>query len=200
MKIKCTLMAMLMVCGVLAFNACDDDSDEDKKDQLLPLLLLSGKTYAIGEIGPSGVGIVFYITDGGRHGLEAAPHDQNLSLAWITGGSTQTTENGNTSTAIGTGLANSNAIIVQSGHTGSAAKVCRNYRGGGMTDWFLPSSYELHELCLQKDNLAAYAGYTYWSSHEYDLNTSHCINFDNCYMITGAAKSAAHRVRAVRAF
>ena len=59
--------------------------------------------YAIGDTGPSGVGIVFYVTDGGLHGLEAAPSDQSTSQVWIEGGSTQTTENGNTSTAIGTG-------------------------------------------------------------------------------------------------
>jgi hypothetical protein len=29
--------------------------------------------YAIGDTGPSGVGIVFYVTDGGLHGLEVAP-------------------------------------------------------------------------------------------------------------------------------
>ena len=37
----------------------------------------SGTTYAIGDIGPSGVGIVFYVTDNGLHGLEVAPVDQN---------------------------------------------------------------------------------------------------------------------------
>src|SRR4030042_3908278 len=90
-----------------------DDDDDDETP---------AKLYAIGDIGPSGGGIVFYITDGGLHGLEAAPSDQSASPAWITGGSTQTTLNGNTSTDIGTGLANSNAITAQVGHTGSAAK------------------------------------------------------------------------------
>lgn len=103
-------------------------------------------TYAIGDTGPSGVGIVFYVTDGGLHGLEVAPVDQSTSQVWIEGGSTQTTENGNTSTAIGTGLANSNAIIDQTGHTGSAAQVCRSYNGGGLTDWYLPSKDELNAI------------------------------------------------------
>ena len=92
--------------------------------------------YAIGNIGPSGVGIVFYVTNGGLQGLEAAPSGWNggssdPTSAWITGGSTQTTVNGNTSIAIGTGLANSNAIIVQPGETASAAQLCRAYTGGG---------------------------------------------------------------------
>ena len=32
-------------------------------------------TYVVGDVGPAG-GIVFYVTDGGLHGLEAAPADQ----------------------------------------------------------------------------------------------------------------------------
>ena len=132
------------------------------------------KVFAIRDTGPSGVGIVFYITDGGLHGLEVAQSDQSAS--WIEGGSTQGTANGNTGTAIGTGLANSNAIIAQTGHTGSAAQVCRNYNGGGLTDWFLPSKDELNAIW---DNLvnngtgsnSGVGGFTdgvYWSSSEYD--------------------------------
>ena len=37
-------------------------------------------TYAIGDIGPAG-GWVFYVTDDGLHGLEAAPVDQ-ANAAW----------------------------------------------------------------------------------------------------------------------
>jgi hypothetical protein len=33
-------MAMVMACGVLSFNACDDTGGEDKMKQLLPLSLL----------------------------------------------------------------------------------------------------------------------------------------------------------------
>ena len=38
-------------------------------------------TYAVGDTGPSGVGIVFYTSDGGAHGLEAAPSDQG-DIKW----------------------------------------------------------------------------------------------------------------------
>ena len=115
------------------------------------------KLYAIGETGPSGVGKVFYITDGGGHGLEAAPSrlerwcTTDPSSAWIIGGATQTTLNGNTLTAIGTGLANSNAIIAQTGHSASAAKLCREYRGGGLEDWFLASKDEFGSVVFAKD-------------------------------------------------
>jgi hypothetical protein len=164
-------------------------------------------TYAIGDTGPSGVGIVFYVTDGGLHGLEVAPVDQSTSQVWIKGGSTQKTENGNTSTAIGTGLANSNAIIDQTGHTGSAAQVCRSYNGGGLTDWYLPSKDELAAIWANLVNdgtgvnsgVGGFADDLYWSSSEYDSLLA-------WYQYFGSGSQGSDyknyntRVRAVRAF
>src|SRR4030042_418838 len=109
------------------------------------------KTYAIGDIGPSGVGIVFYITDGGLHGLEAAPSLWNggaadPTSAWST--ITNALANGVSilPAGIGTGSANTDAIIAQNGGAASAAKLCRDYLGGGKTDWFLPSKDELDAI------------------------------------------------------
>jgi len=164
-------------------------------------------TYAIGDTGPSGVGIVFYITDGGLHGLEVAPVDQSTSQVWIEGGSTQKTENGNTSTAIGTGLANSNAIIDQTGHTGSAAQVCRSYNGGGLTDWYLPSKDELAAIW---DNLVndgtgvnsgvgGFASAFYWSSTECNNGGAWKQDFDSGGQ-SSLNKLGTYYVRAVRAF
>jgi hypothetical protein len=157
------------------------------------------KLYAIGDTGPSGVGIVFYITDGGLHGLEAAPNDQSAVQVWIEGGSTQTTLNGNTLTAIGTGLANSNAIIAQDGHTGSAAKLCRDYTGGGLTDWFLPSKDELNELYARKAIVDGFADDFYWSSSEYVDDAAWFQDFFDGSQDYNA-KIAPTYVRAVRAF
>ena len=165
-------------------------------------------TYAIGDTGPSGVGIVFYVTDGGLHGLEVAQSDQSTSQVWIEGGSTQKTENGNTSTAIGTGLANSNAIIDQTGHTGSAAQVCRSYNGGGLTDWYLPSKDELAAIW---DNLVddgtgvnsgvgGFAGDGYWSSSEVNSSSAWYPSFNNGLQYNFLNKYYNERVRAVRAF
>jgi len=165
------------------------------------------KVYAIGDTGPSGVGIVFYITDGGLHGLEVAPSDQSTSQVWIQGGSTQTTSNGNTETAIGTGLANSNAIIAQTGHTGSAAQVCRSYNGGGLTDWFLPSKDELDAIWdnLVDDGAGAnsgvggFANAFYWSSSESLSSDAWGQDFSSGLQ-TNYFKYFLLRVRAVRAF
>ena len=59
-------------------------------------------------------------------------------------------------TAIGTGYANTSAIIAQTngGSTaGNAATVSRAYQGGSKTDWFLPSTLELNQLCRYAWNL-----------------------------------------------
>ncbi|MBP8084514.1 MAG: hypothetical protein KAZ87_15050 [Spirochaetes bacterium] len=59
-------------------------------------------TYAIGDTGPSGVGFVFYITDGGLHGLEVAPVDQSTSAAWST--ITDAYANGSTALPVATAV------------------------------------------------------------------------------------------------
>ena len=176
-------------------------------------------TYAIGDTGPGG-GIVFYVTDGGLRGLEAAPAGWNDAVpadvsqvspslellsdptsAWITGGSTRTTSNGNTETGIGTGLANSNFIISQSGHTASAAQLCRAYDGGGFTDWFLPSQEELAQMISALASTAGlrttygFTGSNYWSSSERSATTAFLQTpggYDN--------KSSTSYLRPVRAF
>lgn len=126
--------------------------------------------YAIGDIGPSGVGIVFYTTDKGSHGLEAAPHTWYSPAgdplgSWSDVGSAVGA--GAQGVGIGTGFDNSEAIIAQDGHTGSAAELCRNYSGGGLTDWFLPSRDELDEMNSQMDTIGGFVAGQYWSSSEY---------------------------------
>lgn len=169
------------------------------------------KTYAIGDTGPSGVGIVFYISNGGLHGLEAAPSLWNggaadPTLAWITGGATQTTLNGNTLTGIGTGSANTDAIIAQNFGAASAAKLCRDYHGGGKTDWFLPSKDELMDMWSALASTAGDRityGFTddyYWSSSEFDASNAWGQNFLNSILGHYFKASTTSYVRAVRAF
>ena len=161
---------------------------------------VSSKTYAIGETGPSGVGIVFYITDGGLHGLEAAPYDQITSTVWISGGSTQTTLN-NTATEIGTGMENSKAITDQTGHTGSAAQVCRDYNGGGFSDWFLPSKDELNQLYMQKGIVGRFTSSAYyWSSSERYSYSAWVQYFDSGVQADHLKQTTGRRARAIRAF
>ncbi|MGD0280685.1 MAG: InlB B-repeat-containing protein [Smithella sp.] len=178
-------------------------------------------TYAIGDFGPSCVGKVFYITDGGKQGYEAAPPgwydpystDADPSFVWISGNpdnsgnqQTQTTLNGNTSTAIGKGLDNSNAIIKQSTNpdtpsSNSAAQYCENYRGGGLKDWYLPSKDELAQLYAQKD-VTRWGGFIedyYWSSSEYDTWDAWSQSFADGTQ-AGTLKSYDLYIRPIRHF
>jgi hypothetical protein len=76
--------------------------------------------YSLRDIGPAG-GWICYV-DGGTTYYEAAPTDQAI-VPWsnITGQEIGVTAKG---TAIGTGQANTTAIIGQVGHITSAAKLC----------------------------------------------------------------------------
>jgi hypothetical protein len=123
-------------------------------------------------------------------------------------------------TAIGTGHANTTAIIAQTngGSTaGKAATVSRGYQGGGKTDWFLPSKDELNELCKYAKNtgqavgggivcaggsgadLRGFSLIDYWSSSEYDASFTRYQYFRDGGQ-SNYAKNLVLYVRPVRAF
>ena len=69
------------------------------------------------------------------------------------------------------GNTNQATIIAQGGHVTSAAKLCDDYTGGGFTDWYLPSAFEMNQAfnaagivntVLGTDKLDG----TYWTSTE----------------------------------
>ena len=53
----------------------------------------------------------------------------------------------NTTTGIGLGYQNSIAIVNQGNDTTTAAGAARAYSGGSQSDWYLPTSAELNQLC-----------------------------------------------------
>ncbi|MPN56337.1 hypothetical protein SDC9_204025 [bioreactor metagenome] len=128
------------------------------------------------------VGYIYQSSDPGYvanelHGLIAAKTDTTpSSMVW----SSRDLEVGGTSTALGTGAANTTRIIVNSlGNepTPYAAQAARDYTDGTYHDWFLPS---LDELKLIRDN-ADYIGNfqvsisstnfcVYWTSTESKQN------------------------------
>jgi hypothetical protein len=155
-----------------------------------------------------GGGIVAYILVAGnpgysetvKHGIIAAIEDQNGGgqVFWsdkmaLVGDSAQ-------GTAIGTGAANTDAIISQPKFTTSAAKICRDYRGGGFTDWSLPSKDELHMLYLNRALIGGFGQYYYWSSSEMDVWPAWVENFGNGLQDYHYKDSYNKRVRAIRYF
>ena len=151
--------------------------------------------FAIGQ--SYGGGIIFYVDGSGLHGLIAAIADQSTGAVWS---NITNTLIGTTGTAVGSGYANTTAIINQSGHTGSAAALCRAYNGGGFSDWFLPSRDELTLLYARLDVVPGFACSPYWSSSEYNISSAWYRSF--CYGSQGGTgkNDATVRVRAVRAF
>jgi hypothetical protein len=149
--------------------------------------------YAIGDTGPAG-GIVFFVTDGGFHGLEAAPIDQG-SREWGCFG-TATGANG---LVIGTGAQNTVDILAGCSDTGIAAEIADSYSLNGFNDWFLPSKDELNELYLQKGVVGGFANDFYWSSSEVNSVDAWLQDFffGDQFVFN---KVNPLRVRAVRAF
>jgi hypothetical protein len=138
------------------------------------------------------------------HGLIAAIADQSAGIAWITGGSTQTTLNGGTSAAFGTGQANTNAMKNQPGFTGGAAKECDDYvnidTGTGVySDWYLPSENELDKLYLNRVAIGGFYANGYWSSYDDSNDKARLIAYTDGTHYSNY-KSGLARLRAVRFF
>jgi hypothetical protein len=134
------------------------------------------------------------------HGLIAAPSDQASDAPWIEGGATQSTYCGNTFYAIGTGQANTNFMIAQTGFTGGAAKICDDLVLNGYDDWYLPSEGELAQLFYHWNAIGGFSTYThYWSSFEVNSISAYTIYFTFTGLQTIPKGQLCH-VRAIRAF
>ena len=159
----------------------------------------TGGTYAVGGVGPAG-GVVFYdkgaVTDGWRY-LEAAPVDQSGADPWGTDSGITV----GTSTLVGTGADNSDAIVIAFGSPGTYAAIrCTDLVAGGYDDWFLPSLEELNLLYQQRVVIGDLAPDFYWSSSEQMPGNAWALDF-NTGDQGGADKAVANlRVRAIRAF
>jgi len=170
----------------------------------------------IGE--PCGGGVLAYIlrpgnrgyVRGERHGLIAAPADQtpaDSGIQWATQPYRGTSVPGALGTRIGTGAANTDAIISRYvPSTDYAAGLARAYRGGGYSDWYLPSKDELNKLYLRRKAIGGFhtepggAGW-YWSSSQYAEFAYYAWSqsFGDGYQGYGYSEGDTYRVRAVRA-
>jgi len=212
---------------------------------------VQGGDCVIGEVGPGGGRIFYYAAAGFNcgtgytntgspagglcHYLEAAPtfggggRDaqtlwavsayQNTDVASITNEASVN----NTSSGIGLGYKNSIAIVAQNGAGSTyAAGAARAYTGGSKTDWYLPTSAELNQMCKWARNrpwvsdatVCTSAGtlntgpgaagfddssFDYWSSSEISANSARVQFFGDGGQ--GAPnKNLSKNVRPIRAF
>ena len=231
---------------ITATNATGSTSQTFTLTVTVPLTCATGGSCTVGvDTGPGG-GIVFYYSvnpftstgstcDPNCHYLEAAPAgwivsstpagQTNCSTAGTTSADPQCSWSGTTSTAIGstaqgttigTGYANTSAMILQNGTGGYAATAARAYQGGSKTDWFLPSNLELNQLCRYAWNLTVSPGTEtckgmtgeirtgfsmglYWSSTESNWDGSYILYFGEGDLGT-QYKYREFSVRPVRAF
>ena len=153
-----------------------------------------------GDIGPAG-GIVFYdkgrVSAGWRY-LEAAPADQSSGIQWYNGDYIDI----KTGTAVGSGKANTEAIIAAQGNGNYAATLCKNLTLGGFSDWFLPSKDELDLMYknLKKSNSGGFGeGWLWSSSQHYNGDFAWLQGFSDGGQ-GGYGKVSRYAVRACRAF
>ena len=117
-------------------------------------------------------GKVFYIfqqgdpgyVEGETHGLIAAPSDIPSNTYRIF---PSCYANYGTSTALGTGAANTTKILACTADNENAAKLVDALTYGGYSDWYLPSKDELNLLYLNRISAGNnFADNQYWSSSE----------------------------------
>ncbi len=147
-----------------------------------------------------GGGKVFYATLNGKHGLIADTLDLPAAV-WYNGTFALM---GTTSTAGGSGKANTQKIVaalgtpINAGYN-YAAWVCSKSTRNGYTDWFLPSRDELKELYNQRAVVGNFTFNGYWSSSETDESFSWFVGFNDGHQ-GSSNKRNEFSVRAVRIF
>jgi hypothetical protein len=144
-------------------------------------------------------GIVAYLfnqydpgyVEGEIHGLIAAPYTFSERVPW---GCLGTVING-TSMGMGTGLANTIAIVNGCSESGIAARICYDLEVNGYNDWYLPSGAEL--FVLFNSGVYATTGVFFWGSTGPGANVAWVKSFSTSGYTN---KSGLYWVRAARSF
>lgn len=178
-----------------------------------PLSCQEGGKCEIGDIGPGG-GVVFYVLDSSVesrwHYLEASPDgwndgDADPKIRWcskpnvfvkpvMTG---NTPVKSITSGLIGLGENNTKAIVGSCAQ--SAASISTAYRGGGYSNWYLPSKDELKLMFKNKALIGGFSEGVYWSSTEVAANYAGGLSFINGSQFF-TLKCCPNFVRPIRSF
>jgi uncharacterized protein (TIGR02145 family) len=151
-----------------------------------------------------GGGIIAYILQSGdpgydankTHGIIAARRDQSEGIQWYNGSYILT---GATGTGLGTGQANTTAILNSQGPGSYAAQLCNDLELNGYEDWYLPSKDELNKLYLNRADIGSFVGAFYSSSSEESKFNAWTQDFFNGNQFFNL-KLSQNVVRPVRAF
>lgn len=160
----------------------------------------------IGALIGGGVVVAVFNDNGVNKALVASLTNLSQFIVWTTT-AFQNTLIGPTAQSFFDGLTNTNAIIAQTGlaaNTNNAAGRARLFAGGGFSDWYLPSTWELN-MCYNSAAITSrIAGVTpffntnfYWSSTEFNAGSVWGQRFDTGTRST-FVKNQGLDVRAVR--
>lgn len=193
--------SLMLSLFLIIVPGCEKDSITTTAPPTLTTQTANTVSTATFHIGDSyGGGIVFYVDGTGQHGLIAATSDQGYNW-W---GDRYYLLTGATGTAVGTGSGNTNKIVTVLGSKYNyAALLCTKYRGGGYSDWFLPSKDELFLLYKQKSVVGGFIRGGYWSSSEYVTQFDHTLAWQKYFyndVATLTHKDRFDGIRAIRAF
>ena len=194
---------MLLLLCALVMVSCDSN-------------LTPAKTYDVGDEGPGG-GIVFYVnpnasTDGWTYLEITKEKIGEYPFGYRIPKSSSPVAVGGTVEDIGKGKENTDALVngmdlgdgtaytttSGSGTKGKyAAKECRNYKGGGLNDWYLPSIGELLECIRVKDKVKISL---FGALSSTEKNSSQAYEIDSTNIKYEIARNFSNPVFAVRRF
>ena len=159
----------------------------------------------IGALIGGGVVVAVFNDAGVNKALVASLTNVAANISWTIAGF-QTTLIGATAQSYSDGLTNTNAIIAQTllpASTFYAAGIARLFAGGGFSDWYLPSTWELN-MCFNSavivNKIAGVTPFltsTYWSSTETNATSANTKTFTNGNS-SSFSKNLGNQVRAVR--
>ena len=137
-----------------------------------------------------------------------------MSLEDVSTGTVWSNRTGSASNATSDfkGEDNQTNIITQALHTNSAAKLCDDYAGGGFTDWYLPSVFEMNHAFNAGSTVGTVLGSDllvgqYWTSTEISETNAYFYSFEEAlYAVPipyigyqkSDVKSSTKKVRAFR--
>ena len=139
----------------------------------------------IGALIGGGIVIAVFNDAGVNKALVASLTNLSTGIQW-TIPAFQTVSIGATAQSYSDGLTNTNAIIAQTllpANTTYAAGLARLFAGGGFSDWYLPSTWEVNMLynsaAIVNKILGAngFSNLFYWSSTEFSSTNANAINF-----------------------